>query len=442
MAPSSKIRCGRKLLHLAADGSQAMRSARWARKGLGILALWVTTTANAWEVDARFKWFGSLTALPEEDLQRQATGTPAYTDDFDLRLMVRHRQGPVSLILDHSTTLSRSDNPRAPEVPWLTLDQSANSDERRLLDLTWELDEGKRHRLLHRFDRLAVRYDGNGWAVTAGREAVSWGNGLVFQPLDLFNPFAPTTVDRDYKTGHDLILVERLFPGGSDLQLLAVARRDAEGAFASDVSSLAGKWHVALGEGEVELIAAAHYDDQVYGLGWRWPVGGALVRSDLTATRLQSGTWKISGIVNADYSFVIGGRNLYVFGEYFHSSFGVRELPEPGVEYPQPLLERLGRGELFNLMRDYLATGVTVEWHPLWNHATTLMGNLQDASLLLQSQLSFDPSDQQRLDLGVVHPFGSRGNEFGGVPAARDPSGSPLTVGGGTSAYLRWVYYF
>jgi hypothetical protein len=130
-----------------------------------------------------------------------------------------------------------------------------------------------------------------------------------------------------------------------------------------------------------------------------------------------------------------------VFGEYFHNSFGVRELPDAAIDYPEPLIQRLGRGELFNLMRDYLAAGASIEWHPLLNHTTTLIGNLQDASLLLQTQLSFDPSDHQLIELGLVHPIGGRGDEFGGVPVARDEAGSVLTVGGGTSAYFRWVYY-
>ena len=72
-----------------------------------------------------------------------------------------------------------------------------------------------------------------------GRQAVSWGNGMVFQPLGLFSPFAPTTVDRDYKAGDDLLLVERLFANGSDLQLLLVGRRDADGALSGSASSAA-----------------------------------------------------------------------------------------------------------------------------------------------------------------------------------------------------------
>ena len=61
------------------------------------------------------------------------------------------------------------------------------------------------------------------WAVTVGRQAVSWGSGIVFQPLDPFNPFAPTAVDRDYKAGDDLVLIERLFDNGHDAQLLRVS---------------------------------------------------------------------------------------------------------------------------------------------------------------------------------------------------------------------------
>jgi hypothetical protein len=147
-------------------------------------------------------------------------------------------------------------------------------------------------------------------------------------------------------------------------------------------------------------------------------------------------------VLNVDYSLVLGGRNLYVFAEYFHNDFGVADLPDSPTSYPEPLLERLSRGELFNLMRNYLATGMTVEWHPLWNHPTTVITNLDDGSVLLQTQISYQPGDNQQVDLGVVHPFGGRGDEFGGVPIVRDEAGELLTTGGGTRGYLRWVYYF
>jgi hypothetical protein len=260
----------------------------------------------------------------------------------------------------------------------------------------------------------------------------------VFQPLDLFNPFAPTTVDQDYKAGDDLVLVERTFNAGGNLQVLAVARRDRSGDRTATAASMGGKWHQFIGGAELELVAARHFQDQVFAAALRFPVGGALVRSDVVATRLDAGTWKLSGIVNADYSLVLGGHNVYLFGEYFHNAFGVAHLPADPAEYPAALIERLERGELFNLMRNYLAAGGTVEWHPLWTQSTTVIGNLDDGSVLLQVQLSHEPGDHQHLDIGVVEPLGAAGDEFGGVPVA----GEQVTVGGGTRAYLRWAYYF
>ncbi len=396
----------------------------------------VCGVAHGAEVEVRLKGFGDVAVLPEEDVQRQAVGNPAYDQNLDVRLMVSGRQGDFSWLVHDSTTLVQGDG-LAVGGFGITLDQTAIGDARRLFDLTWTIDEGDRHLLVNRLDRLAVSYRHGPWSVTAGRQAVSWGNGIVFQPLDLFNPFSPTTVDQDYKAGDDLLLVERSLASGGSLALLAVGRKGAADDRTGDTASVAGKLHLFAGRAEIELVAGRHFRDYVAGTGVRFPVGGALLRNDLLATRLDTGTWKLSGIVNIDYSLLLGGRNLYLFGEYFHSAFGVSRLPPDVSGYPQPLIARLERGELFNLMRDYLAAGGTYEWHPLWTQTTTLIGNLDDGSVLLQAEISHEPDDHQHLDFGVVAPLGSAGDEFGGVPVA----GDRLTVGGGTRVYLRWVYY-
>lgn len=412
-----------------------------ARLQLACIALagsiW-TPAASALDLSARIKWFGTLAWLPEEDVQRRQNGTPAFDDNVDIRLMVRHQAGAFTLLADHATTLVRGDAVSGALISGTPLDQVAASDDARLADLTWTLSDGNRHRLLHRFDRLAVQYRSGPWAVTAGRQAVSWGNGLVFQPFDLFNPFAPTTVDQDYKAGDDLLLVERALAAGGGVQLLVVGRRDMDGERTADAASAAVKWHGFVGSGELELMAARHYQDRVFGAAGRLPLGGALLRSDLVATRLDNGDWKISGIVNVDYSTLLGGRNLYLFAEYFHNGFGARRLPATPTGYPEALADRLQRGELFSLMRDYVAAGGSLEWHPLWTQALTVIGNLDDGSVLLQTQLTHEPDDHQRLELGLLAPLGRAGEEYGGVPLATDA----LTTGGGTRVYLRWAWYF
>ena len=405
----------------------------WALAGL-LLAV----PASALELDARLKAFATLSALPRHDVQRSQSGAVAWDGSADLRLMLRERAGPLELIVDYSAIFLAGDSLGFLSAPQTTLDQSPQGDQRRALNLTWEIEDGARHRSLHRLDRLALRYRQGDWSVTLGRQAVSWGNGMVFQPLGLFSPFAPTTVDRDYKAGDDLLLVERLFANGSDLQLLLVGRRDADGTLSGSASSAALKWRGMAGQAELEATAARHYRDRVLGLGARIPVGSALARADLAATRLSDGGWKLSGLLNLDYSLVVLERNAYLFAEYYHNGFGAGRMPETYLELKPALAERLLRGETFNLMRDYLALGANLQWHPLWNQSLALIGNLQDGSALLQTSLTFEPGDRQRLQLGWTEPLGRAGQEFGGAPLL----GETATVGGASALFARWTCYF
>lgn len=406
---------------------------------VALLAILGAGQGNSLELDVRSKFFGVGAALPEHSLQRQLGGTPAYDYTADLRLMFKQDIGRLSLTAHHNTILNGGDSFAFLTNPGATLDQSPTDDQFRLMDLSWELHSGDRHRLVHRFDRLALQYRGSTWGITVGREAVSWGSGLVFQPMDLFSPFAPTTVDRDFKAGDDLVIVDKLFDDGSDIQLLGVARRDLDGDATGDVASAAIKWRKFLGGSEFELFAGKHYTDQVYGGALRLPVGGAMLRTDIVATRLDAdGDWRVSGILNVDYSFAVGGKSSYVFAEYYHNDFGVDVLPANPLLLPEDLVVRLARGEVFNLMRDYLALGGSIQWHPLWTQSLTLIANLHDSSSLLQSTVSYVPSDHATIEVGVTWPIGDAGDEFGGVPVA----GDELTTGGAFQGYLRWVYYF
>lgn len=265
---------------------------------------------------------------------------------------------------------------------------------------------------------------------------------MVFQPMDLFNPFSPTTVDQDYKAGDDMLLIERLFSDGSDLQVLAVARREAaqdasRGDVAEGASSIAAKYAMVFNDSELELMAARHYGEQVVGAGLRIPLGGALLRSDLVWTRADD-EFRLSALVNADYTFGVAGSPVHVFAEYFHNGFGVNELPADLADLPSPLLERIAvRRELFNLMRNYLAAGTSFQWHFLLNQTLAVLANLHDSSYVAQTALNYDASNASRLQVGVAVPIGSAGDEFGTLAVGDD-----VTVGGGEQGFVRFVRYF
>ena len=401
------------------------------------LAAWpaaANPAANTFKL--RAKWFTAALALPNGDVLRDASGDAAIVDhNVDLRLMWEHDSGPLRVVVDHSTIAIGGDSTRLGSGSGFVLEQMPGTDDNRLFDLSWRVAESSGARLLHRFDRLAVAYRTPRWGVTVGRQAVSWGAGLVFQPMDLLSPFAPTSVDQDYKPGDDLVLIERLFESGADLQVLAVGRRSG-GSAAWTASSVAAKFHGLAGELEYEVMAARHRGERVFGLGWRTPLGGALARADIVyATHDGGGT--VSGVLNTDYSLAAFGTVLHLFAEYHHNGFGVSRLPNVGEPLPRPLRDRLARGEVFLRMRDYLAIGASFRWHFLVQQSVSMINNLHDGSRLLQAAVTYDASDAARLQAGFAMPFGDTGDEFERALVA-----GAMTSGGGSQAFLRAVRYF
>ncbi|HJN51594.1 MAG: hypothetical protein QGI68_14650 [Pseudomonadales bacterium] len=408
------------------------------RLPLCLACLLASTNLSAFESSIRLKMFGTAAFLPGHDIQRQLDSTPAWDLNGDMRMMFRHDWGVVRILVDHSTTVLSGDTFAFANAPQTTLDQPLVDDDARIMDLTFDIEDGGRHRSLHRLDRLALQYRSGKWAVNLGRQAVSWGNGMVFSPMDLFNPFAPTVVDQDHKAGDDLVLVERLFSNGNDMQFLAVGRRDPLGDITANSGSVAIKFHALMGDAEMELLAAKHFTDRVLAISVRMPLGGAMLRSDVVATRLRDGDVKVSTVTNLDYSISVGEVLVYMFAEYFRNGFGVSKMPTSIAMLPMPLQSRLARGEVFNVMRDYTAVGVAIPWHPLVNQSLAFLSNLHDSSSFLQTSVTYDPGDRQRLQLGLVKPLGRAGDEFGGVPL----NGAAFTTGAGARLFFRWQYYF
>ncbi len=399
-----------------------------------VVVLCFCVHSHAVEWQGRLKGFASNTMYPDHALLKQLNGSPQQDYSVDLRNVFNHRQGAWTILLDHELTFVGGDSRG---IPAARIETQVRDDDRRWWDLTWELAEGSRHRLTHRLDRLAVEYRRRDLSVSFGRQAVSWGYGIVFQPADFVNPFAPTDTDRDYKPGDDLALAQYLLGNGSDLQAIAVGRRNEDGDFSGASASVGGKWHGFAGPIELDVIAAKHYRDQVYAFGLIVPVKGAVIRSQWVGTRLSGGDWKHSAVVNGDYSVGVANRMLYLYAEYYRNGFGSSRTPDSILDIDPALRERLARGEVFTLARHYAAVGASYQWHPLLTQSLLALTNLTDPSVLLQTTLVYDAGDHHRLEAGVVWPTGSKGDEFGGVFTTPD-----ATVGSGTSTYLRYLFYF
>jgi hypothetical protein len=312
-------------------------------------------------------------------------------------------------------------------------------DDRRLMDLTSALDDDDTHLLYHRLDRLSLTVRQGRGTLRLGRQAVTWGNGLLFNPMDLFNPFSPTDIERDYKVGDDMVSAQ--FHAGTlgEVQLLYVPRRNPSNRkLAWNQSSLAGKLHFASGTTEFDIMAAGHYGDAVAAFGSSGYLGGAAWRLDLTWSsggRDPGQDGYLSLVANVDYSWVWAARNCYGFVEIFYSGLGEDNYTE-AVGDPE-IRERLDRGELFTLGRTYLAGHLRVELHPLFNGYVTLISNLADPSGIVQPRAIWDISKDVQITVGTNLFFGRRGTEYGGfrLPGAGLRNQPP------NSAFL-WCSYF
>lgn len=392
--------------------------------------LTVCATAHA-DYKSRLRWNSSVYEIPATDVVNPVVGSRLLDHQLTYRGVLEWDLGPWDLLIDPYIAVSDGESLAVAEA-FGSHDQSPdNPDSTKRFRLAKVFEHGKDTRTVLGFDRLAFRYRVASTSLTVGRQAVTWGSGFVFNPLDLFNPYAPTTVDREYKTGADLLQLEKLFDAG-ELQALYIMRQDS-GRSSSEVLTGAIKWHALVGDLEYELVVAQHFEENVFGAMFRRSLAGSLVRVDLLNT-CHDNDCVFSGLVNIDRAFTVGRLPIYAFVELFHNGYGVNDLNQDVVS--DSLVERIQRGELFTLMRDYTAFGVNTVWHAQWTQSVSLIGNVGDGSALFQTFFTFDPSDNARVQFGVVMPFGTTDGEFG---ERRLPDS--MTTGGGMNAFLSVAYY-
>lgn len=314
------------------------------------------------------------------------------------------------------------------------------NDDRRLFDLSTIIKETNEYVLYGRVDRLFLTLLPKWGAVRIGRQAITWGNGLLFNPMDLFNPFSPTDIDREYKIGDDMLSVQAVISDIGDFQFLYVPRNNPDSGDPQwNSSSVAGKFHFTVGTTEFDIMAAGHYQDAVVGIGSVGYIGGAAWRMDATWTFLQDDDYQngfLSLVANVDYSWTLWEKNFYGFLEFFYSGVGedsyTQALTDPDI------VERLNRGELFTLGKYYLSGSLRVELHPLFNVFLTIINNMADPSGILQPRAVWDVTEDVQLIFGANVYYGRGGTEFGGFQVP----GTDLTNAPPNNIYLWLNYYF
>ena len=397
--------------------------------------------ATDFDYEGHVKYRSLLTDYPTDSLFQDFSDDPAWDNNADLRLNFSAYKNAWALKVDYQLlTLAGDTVSMLQQNPGLGFrPQLISNDDKRLMDLTHIISEDDDSISAHRLDRLNLSYTTDQAVVRAGRQAVSWGNGLIYNPMDFFNPFDPAAIDTEYKTGDDMIYGQYLFNNGDDAQAVWVGRRDANGDVNSAVASSAVKYHVFLDDYEIDFLLAEHYDDRTIGLGGVANAGGAIWRSDIVASEIDNDSF-VSGVINFSYSWVAWNKNVSAVVEFYRNGFGIDDGDYSLANLSQHpnLMQRIGRGELFTLGKHYLAAAATIELSPLWLFTPTVFTNLDDDSLMLQLLSQHDLQQNLQLLVAANFPLGDDGTEFGGIDSG--VPGRPLSVG--ASAFMQLAWYF
>jgi hypothetical protein len=318
-----------------------------------------------------------------------------------------------------------SQNPGTSEIQ---LEQGVD-DGHRLFDLSSVISTEDDLTFYHRLDRLSLTFDTKSGVFRLGRQALTWGNGMLFNPLDLFNPFSPADFARDYKIADDLVSWQYTISDNGEIQLLYIPRRSREtGKLDSDLDSGGIKYHLITENNEFDFLFASHYEDLVLGLG----ASGYLIN---TAWRLDM-TWTNSGaknndsfysiVANMDYSWIWLKKNLYGFIEIYYNGIGntncIAAMENNGLQ------ERISRGQIFTLGKRYLAAQVRLEIHPLINAYLTSINNFSDFSKIsgtIQPRIGLDLLQDMTAIIGANFFYGDHDSEYGGYEVKQNYFESP-----------------
>jgi hypothetical protein len=410
-----------------------------------LLFLATTVGANDGAVDitghTKIRFVG--TAFPSDSVLRDLAGSNSLDLEGDLRLNFEASRGGWSFDTAYQLVGFYGDRveytrdlPPATELFFPRFPD----DIRRALDLTKILHDRGKAAVLHRLDRLWLGYATEKTVVRLGRQAITWGNGLFYAPMDLVNPFDPATIDTEYKAGDDMLYLQYLQDNGNDVQAAAVARRNVlSGEVESEEATVTVKYHGFAGETEFDLLVAEHYDDLVIGAGVSLGVGGAVLGGDLVITDTVNDT-RLQVVANWTWSWTWGGRNVSGAFEYHFNGFGQDDgRYDPASLAGNPdLLLRVARNELFTLGRHYAAGSLMIEMTPLWTLTPTLLANVADPSALLQFVTSLSLSDDLTFLGSLNLPVGPSGSEFGGIDSGSD--GRYLSTGAGVFAQIAWYF--
>jgi hypothetical protein len=92
-----------------------------------------------------------------------------------------------------------------------------------LVDLSWNIADGRKHVVNSAFDRLALAFEQDKWKISLGRQRVNWGQTFVWNPNDIFNTYSFFDFDYPERPGCDALRTTYFHSATASTELVVAA---------------------------------------------------------------------------------------------------------------------------------------------------------------------------------------------------------------------------
>lgn len=277
------------------------------------------------------------------------------------------------------------------------------------VDLSWEAVEDDGLEVQLRLDRINIEAEGGPVRATVGRQAITFGHGMFFTPLDLVNPFFPTAVDQEYKPGVDAVRVDAFWGMAGQATVVSAYQGDWD---------LEGTVHAAyaqttLGVWDVGLFGGLVHGDGVVGASTAGSIGPVSLSGDVAVTSpgmVLDEPETSGGEEDPFVRAVVGGMGSVtptttISGEIYFQSNGETDPADYLDRYSS---DRFARGELWLVGRTYVGLSVAQEIVPTLSASLFTIVNVEEPSALLGPGLAWSVSDEVMASLGAYAGLGER----------------------------------
>lgn len=283
-------------------------------------------------------------------------------------------------------------------------DLNSISNRRQIVDLNWNVINEDNLITNHYVDRLSIRHEMNWGNVEIGRQRISWGTGRIWNPTDLFNPINPANFTKIEKDGADAISTMIYLGSFTDLNIVYNPTDDF------NQSNYGFRFRTNYAQYDFALIGGYFDKRIVAGLDFAGSLFDAGIRGEgiFSIANKNDEESFLKFILGADYQF---SPELYAVVEYQFNGEGKTQK----ADYE---LTRLTSGEILNLSRNYLHTGISYQITPLLNFSVNNTFNLNDGSGFFGFSAYYSITSDFYILAGTQLSYGNEFTEYWFFPDA------------------------